>query len=106
MDGLLNKYRWHCCVVYIDDVLVVFSYFQRSFEKHEAVLECVSAARAMVKPSKCVYAAKEIDYLENIISRNGLLPDPEKLEAVEKFPVLELVTDLKSFVRLCSYFRR
>ena len=40
------------------------------------------------------------------MSENGQEVDPEKIQKVQKFPNLQTVRDIKSFVALCSYYRR
>ena len=40
------------------------------------------------------------------MSKNGLDADPQKVKAVQNFPVPQNQTDVKSFLGLCSYYRR
>ena len=106
MDRILAEFRWQFCIVYIDDVLI----YSRSFSEHlqhiDAVFKCFKEAGVVIKPSKCVFASSEITYLGHIINEHGTRPDPSKVEAVKHFPLLSTVTEVKSFLGLCSYFRR
>ena len=45
-------------------------------------------------------------FLGHVIGKNGLEADPEKVKAVQNFPVPQNQTDNKSFLGLCSYYRR
>ncbi len=40
------------------------------------------------------------------MSEDGVKPDPEKVRAVKNFPVPKNVHDVRSFLGLCSYYRR
>ena len=40
------------------------------------------------------------------VSEDGIETDPEKIEAVATWPIPECVRDLRSFIGLCSYYRR
>ena len=48
----------------------------------------------------------KVQFLGHVISKNGLEADPEKVKAVQNFPVPQNQTDVKSFLGLCSYYRR
>ena len=45
-------------------------------------------------------------FLGHIISKDGLEADPEKVAAVKNFPTPTSPTEVKSFLGLCSYYRR
>ena len=45
-------------------------------------------------------------FLGHVISKDGLQVDPEKIAAVKQFPVPTKQTHVKSFLGLCSYYRR
>ena len=41
-----------------------------------------------------------------MVSREGIQADPEKTSTVNNYPVPENATEVKSFLGLCSYYRR
>ncbi|XP_069972959.1 retrovirus-related Pol polyprotein from transposon 412 [Penaeus vannamei] len=45
-------------------------------------------------------------FLGNIVGRDGVKTDPQKVAAVQDWPVPTCVADVKSFVGLCTYYRR
>ena len=45
-------------------------------------------------------------FLGHIVSRDGIQADPAKTSAVRQYPVPKTVTEVKSFLGLCSYYRR
>jgi hypothetical protein len=58
------------------------------------------------KRSKCCFNRTELEHLGHLVGRNGVRPDPRKVAAVNDWPVLKNVHDVRSFVGLANYFRR
>ena len=59
-----------------------------------------------LKPSKCHFARTSVNFLGFVVSSSGILPDPDKLEAVKSFPTPASVKEVCSFLGLCNYYRR
>ncbi|GFW63671.1 retrovirus-related Pol polyprotein from transposon 17.6 [Trichonephila clavipes] len=49
---------------------------------------------------------EEVKILGHLVSSNGVRPDPDKIKAVRNFPNPKNIRDIRSFLGLCSYFRR
>ena len=49
---------------------------------------------------------EEIHFLGHIVSKDGVRMDPAKVEAIRNWPDLRTVHDVRSFLGLCSYYRR
>ena len=45
-------------------------------------------------------------FLGHAVSGDGVSPDPEKMKAVQTWPVPQNVTDLQSFLGFSSYYRK
>ncbi|GFT58779.1 retrovirus-related Pol polyprotein from transposon 17.6 [Trichonephila clavipes] len=57
-------------------------------------------------PSKCKFFQKEVNYLGHIISAEGVRTDPEKVFAVKNWKRPENLRELRSFLGLCTYYRK
>ena len=92
--------------VYIDDVLV----FSRTLEDHlvhlRKVIERLEEAGLKLKPSKCQFIRKEVQYLGHLITPLGLMTNPRLVSAVSAFPVPRNVRETRQFLGLSSYYRR
>ena len=92
--------------VYIDYVLV----FSRTLEEHmehlRLVMECLAGANLKLKPAKCCFAWKEVDYLGHVITPSGLKPNHEIVVAVQEFPLPKDIRELRRFLGLASYYRK
>jgi len=106
MSLLLANLQWEICLVYLDDVLI----FSRTFDEHIDRLRIVFTklrdAGLKLRKDKCTFAQSQTTYLGYVISKNGIEPDAKKIESVQSFPRPTDVTKLKSFLGLCSYYRR
>lgn len=62
--------------------------------------------KLLLQSEKCTFLKSSTTYLGHIISREGVMPDPGKVEAVKNFPIPKTSRDMKSFLGLCGYYRR
>lgn len=87
---------------YIDDILV----FSTTLEDHlvhlSLVLERLCHVGLKLKPSKCRFVRKEVEYLGHILTPDGLKPNPSLVEAVRNFPVPTNVQELRRSLGLVS----
>ena len=106
MQNTLGELNLTYCVIYLDDVIV----FGRMEEEH---LECLRVVfnrfwefNLKLKPSKCSFFQSEIVYLAHHISRRGILPSQENVQAMQKFPMPETYTQVHVFCGLAGHYRR
>ena len=92
--------------VYIDDVLV----FSPTLEEHlihlQAVIRRIEEAGLKLKPSKCRFVCKEVEYLGHLVTPEGLRTNERLIEAIKQFPRPTDVTEVRRFLGLSSYYRR
>lgn len=93
-------------VVFLDDICVTGENRQAHLSNLRAVLERLKRAGLTVKLNKCTFLQKNVKYLGFVIDKEGLHPDPGKLEAITAIPVPRDVTQLKSFLGLINYYGR
>jgi hypothetical protein len=41
-----------------------------------------------------------------VVTRDGIKPDPRKVQAIEQYPVPKTVRDVRAFIGLAGYYRR
>jgi hypothetical protein len=70
------------------------------------VLEMLKHEKFYVCKAKSSFAQKEIKYLGHIVDKQGVRPDPKKVESVQTWPVSKNVHDVRSFLGLVNYFRK
>ena len=106
MESILRGCQWKTCLIYLDDVIVFGKTFQEHVERLSEVLSKLQHAGLKLKPSKCHFFRKSVVFLGHLVSGNGVTTDPEKLELLRKWPTPKNVTEVRSFLGFCSYYRR
>ncbi|KAJ0578601.1 putative nucleotidyltransferase, Ribonuclease H [Helianthus annuus] len=93
-------------IVFIDDILV-YSKSEADHAHHlQEVLETLRRERLYAKFSKCAFWLREVQFLGHIISADGILVDPSKIEAVSKWSPPKNPSEIRSFLGLAGYYRR
>ena len=67
------------------------------------VFQALQKAGLQLKPTKCLFAHREVKYLRHIVSEQGIKPDPDKLKAVSDYLVPKNITELRQFLGLSNY---
>ena len=78
---------WSFARAYLDDIVVFSSSWEEHLNHLCQVLECLQKAQLMVNMSKCQFGKSEVHYLGHVIGGGTVKPDPQKLEAVNNYPV-------------------
>lgn len=106
METVLRNLRWDICLVYLDDIIVVGNTIRDMIQNLTLVFDRLLAASLKLKARKCTLFAKEVEYLGHIVSERGIATSPEKIKVVKQWPIPSNLTELRSFVGFCSYYRR
>src|ERR1043165_5449033 len=106
MNKLFREWLYEFVMVYIDDIII----YSKTFEEHmvhvEKVLQKLKEANLMLKLKKCKWCEQNIEFLGHIVGRDGLKPDPAKIEKIKNIREPRDITGIRSFLGLCSYYRK
>ena len=69
-------------------------------------MDRLKAAGLKLKASKCQWFKCSVKYLGHVVSAKGLQCDPEKIEAVQNWPVPQTVTQVGQFLGFAAYYRK
>jgi hypothetical protein len=86
MDLVLAGLLWDSCLVYLDDIIVMFGTFEEHLVRLEAVFDRMIKAQLKLKASKCQLFRFEVKFLGHVVSAKGISADPEKVRVVETWP--------------------
>ncbi len=92
--------------VFVDDLNVHSENWGEHLQHLDAVLCKLREVNLKLNPSKCCFVAKTITFLGHVVSKEGIRPDPGKIEAVLHFPMPKNVTSVRSFLGLTGYYRK
>ncbi|CAM9820770.1 unnamed protein product, partial [Heterosigma akashiwo] len=108
---LMNKVFQGCqydfALCFLDDVLC---YSGKDFNQHlehlEEIFRRLNVANLKLKLPKCWFGADQLPFLGHIASREGLKPDPKKIEAVRRLRRPGSKKQVRSLLGLASYYRQ
>ena len=106
MDLVLCGLTYESVLVYLDDIIL----FSRDFESHvqhlQDVFELLRKANLKLHPANCCLFQRRVAFLGHVISEAGIEVQADKASTVQDWPTPRNLTELRSFVGLCSYYRR
>jgi transposase InsO family protein len=105
LESILREHLKVRCLVYLDDIIIFGATFNELLQNFKLIMATLSAAGAALGIKKCVFLAREIQYLGNIISNGTVRPAPEATKAVLDFPQPTTIKGLQRFLGLATYIR-
>lgn len=101
LSGLQNK-----CLVYMDDVLIFSTSLQEHIESIRLVFDRFRKTNFKIQLDKSEFLKQTVKFLGHIITPEGILPNPDKIEAIVKFPIPNTKKEIQSFLGLIGYYRK
>ena len=93
-------------VIYMDDILV-FSKDEKEHETHvQRILAKLREHKLSLKPEKCWFSKKEIDFLGLIISEDSIKMDPGKVRAIKEWPIPTTKRELQQFLGFVNFYQQ
>ena len=83
---------------YVDDIIVFGASQQEHDLNLERVLQRLEEKGITLNQNKCEFRKSEISFFGCMFSKDGLRPDPKKIEAIQKTKAPKSVGEIKSFL--------
>src|SRR5271167_968001 len=106
MNYILQDYLGLFVCVYLDDIIIYSKTFEQHIDHISQVFNSLQQAQLKIKLKKCYFCLPSITFLGHVVGRNGIKPDPTKIEKIKNFPVPTNVTQVRATLGLFSYYRR
>jgi len=103
LRDLINKRK---VTAFIDNVLVGTKIEKGHNKIVEEILKRLEKNDLYIKPEKCVWKTRKIEFLGVIIGLNGIEMEVKKIEGVLSWPEPKNVKDIRKFLGLTNYYRR
>ena len=86
----------------VDDLLIHGRAKQEHDSRLRDVLAVARAAGLKFNMKKCRIGLSEVKYVGHVISKDGLKPNPERVEAINNMPTPTCKTYLQRFLGMCG----
>jgi RNase H-like domain found in reverse transcriptase/Reverse transcriptase (RNA-dependent DNA polymerase) len=106
MNAIMRDLIDQGVVVYIDDILI----FTMTEEEHDKivaeVLKRLEENDLFLKPEKCVFKEKEIEFLGLYIGPDGIKMDKVKTKVITDWPTPQKVKDVQKFMGHANFYHQ
>ncbi|XP_062558020.1 uncharacterized protein K02A2.6-like [Armigeres subalbatus] len=102
MDAMLAGLT--CTCPYLDDVLVGGRTEEEHRQNLHKVLERLQDFGFTVKFGKCHFFMRQVNYLGQLLDKEGVRPDPEKVKAIVNMPPPNDIATLRSYLGAVNYY--
>src|SRR5260221_6113113 len=105
---LLGSHIWTMgeLVITMDDILV----YSHTLSDHQQIIHQVLSTlweqRLFLKPEKCKFEQKEVEYLRLVISKDHVAMDPMKVHKVTEWLTPTKVKEVQSFLGFVNFYQK
>ena len=93
-------------IIYMDDILIATDKDLQDHRKEvDNVLRKLQDNDLFLKPEKCTFHKKEVEYLGVIVGNNQVKMDPVKVKGITEWPTPTTVKELRSFLGFGNYYK-
>lgn len=91
---------------YLDDILIYSETLDDHIKHVRTVLENLVDNGLYCNLDKCLFHAKEVDFLGHKVTSNGIRTDPEKIKSIQNWKTPSCVKDIQSFLGFTNNYRK
>ena len=106
MEACLGELVLDTCLIYVDDIIVFAKTENAHLARLRAVFDRIRAFGLKMRPHKCTFFTKSVDYLGHHISEAGIQPDERHIQRVKEFQPPSTVTEVRQFLGFVNHYRR
>ena len=89
MGHILRGLEYRFILIYINDIVILSKLIEEHLTHLEEVFRRLRDANVKLIPEKCSFVKQRILYLGDVVTLEGIFPDPSKVEVVKDFSAPE-----------------
>ena len=102
MNGIFHEKIDECIMVCINDI---FIYSKNELERG-GDLRKFRENKLYMNAKKSEFSLSELDFLDHVLSGEGIRPDPNKIQAIRECQALRIKKGVRFFLGLANYYRK
>ena len=83
-------------IAYVDDIIVLSNSPDEHVKHLKELFSGFKSFGVIVNPTKLQFGLSKLQFLGHVLTANGIKPLPSKVEAIQKYPLLEDVKQLRT----------
>ena len=104
MEMCIGDQQYITLLFYLDGICVFAETADQMLDRIQLVFNRLKEFSLKIKPKKSHFFQAEVDFLGHVLSKNGVSPNPEKIEKVRDWPTPTSSKEVHSFIGLASYW--
>jgi hypothetical protein len=105
MNHVLRAFIGKFVVVYFDNILIYSKEFDEHMDHLRHVLDVLRKESLYANLKKCDVCMDKIIFLRSVVSAKGIEMDEAKFKAIQEWLTPKLITEVRSFHGLASFYR-
>lgn len=93
-------------LVYMDDIIIFSSSIDEHLKHLETVFDKLCKHSLSIQLDKTEFLKEKLPFLGHIITADGIHTNPDKIKAIENFPLPTNPKEIKQFLGMTGYYRK
>jgi len=106
LNKAFSNILYKSIIIYIDDLVSYGNNFEQAIINLRNAFEIIDKINFSLKTKKCNFFFDKIELLGHEISTIGIKPLDKNTKAITEFKVPKTIKDVRSFIGMCSYYRK
>ena len=106
MNSIFKPFLRKLVLVFFDDILIYSKSWKDHVEDVDRVFKLLEEKQLYAKRSKCFFGLQEVEYLDHIVSCEGVKVDSRKIKTIKEWKIPTSIKHLRGFLRLTGYYHK
>ena len=106
IEDMLQVLDTEDVMAYLNDVICFHSSFEEHLRGVERLLQTIRKFGFKLSGKQCQFATRSVKFLGHVIDKDGIRPQPEKLDIIRDWKTPQDEAELRRFLGVCTFWRQ